>query len=82
MQGLKYLFLNTAHANIGNSDPGCEAPLPDVPARNVHFFFFHAEDNEYWLNMLTQFVTLPNLDLITAHSSLITAQMCSVTPLF
>ena len=38
----------------------------------------------YWLNMLTHFqdsfLTLPNLDFITAHSSLITAQMCSVFP--
>ena len=32
--------------------------------------------------MLTQFLTLPNLDFITAHSSLITAQMGSVTPYF
>ena len=40
----------------------------------------------YWLNMLThfedEFLILPNLDFITAHSSLITAQMGSVTPLF
>ena len=29
-----------------------------------------------------EFLTLPNLDFITAQSSLITAQMGSVTPLF
>ena len=34
----------------------------------------------YWLNMLI--LTLPNIDFITAQSSLITAQMGSVTPLF
>ena len=28
------------------------------------------------------FLTLPNLDFITAHFSLITAKMCNVTPLF
>ena len=32
----------------------------------------------YWLNMLI--LTLPNFDFITSHSSLITAQMGSVTP--
>ena len=40
----------------------------------------------YWLNMLTdfedEFLTLPSFDFITAQSSLITAQMGSVTPLF
>ena len=36
----------------------------------------------YWLNMLTdfEFLTLPNLDFITAHSSLISAQTGRVTP--
>ena len=43
--------------------------------------FFHVEDNgEYAYS--DQFLTLHNLDFITAHSSFITAQMGSVTPLF
>ena len=49
------------------------------------FVFFHVEDNgilvEY-AHFQHQFLTLHNLDFITAHSSLITAQMGSVTPLF
>ena len=40
----------------------------------------------YWLNVLThfedEFLTLPNLDFITAHSSLITAQMAVLPPYF
>ena len=51
------------------------------------FLFFHVADNdilvEYAYSFLRLiFLTLPNLDFITAHSSLITAKMCSVTPLF
>ena len=52
--------------------------------RNV---YIHMEDNGYWLNMpilivKDEFLTLPNLDFITAHSSLITAQIGSVTTRF
>ena len=50
------------------------------------FLFFHVDDNgilvEYAYSFLRLIFTLPNLDFITAHFSLITAQMCSVTPLF
>ena len=74
---------------LPNSDPGCKASLPEVPAGNVKKFctFFvrnvHVEDNgilfEYAYSFFwDQFLTLPNLDIITAHSSLITAQMGSV----
>ena len=48
--------------------------------------FFHVEDNgilvEYAYSFLRLILTLPNLGFITAHLSLITAKMCSVTPLF
>ena len=50
------------------------------------FLFLHVENNgmlvEYAYLFLILIVTLPNLDFITTHSSLITAQMGSVTPLF
>ena len=50
------------------------------------FLFFHVEDNwilvEHAYSLLRLILTLPNLDFITAHSSFITAQMCSVTPYF
>ena len=39
----------------------------------------------FWLNIANsflKFLTLLKLDFITAHSSLITAKMCSVTSLF
>ena len=44
---------------------------------SLHYYYmqnFHRKKKEK--------KTLPNLDFITAHSSLITSQMCSVTPLF
>ena len=52
----------------------------------VSEFYFHVEDNgilvEYAYSFLRLTLTLPNFDFITAQSSLITAQMGSVTPLF
>ena len=48
------------------------------------FLFFHVEDNgilvEYAYSFLRLILTLPNLDFITAHFSLIAAKMCSVYP--
>ena len=59
-------------------------PLLDFS--DCRFSVFHVEDNgilvEYAYSLLRLILTLPNLDFITAHSSFITAQMCSVTPLF
>ena len=50
------------------------------------FLFFRVEDNgifvEYAYSFLRLIFKLPNLDFITAHFSLITAKMCSVTPYF
>ena len=73
---------------LPNSDLGCEAPFSKLSWETLQnfvsemFSFFHVEDNG---NMLThfkdKFLTLHNLHFITAHSSLITAQMGSVTPL-
>jgi len=47
------------------------------------FLFFHVEDNGILVEYAYSFfLTLPNLDFITAHFSLITGKMCSVTPYF
>ena len=51
------------------------------------FLFFHVEDNgilfeHAYSHFEDEFLTLPNFDFITAHSSFITAQMGGVTPLF
>ena len=47
------------------------------------FLFFHVEDNgilvEYAYSFLTLICNTAHLDFITAHFSLITAKMCSVT---
>ena len=87
MQGLKYLFSNTAHANICNSDlRAVKHPLPKFPRemwKNFALFSFMQKIMDIdWICLATQFVTLPNSDLVTAHSSLIAAQMGSVTLLF
>ena len=47
------------------------------------FLFFHVEDNGILVECTYSLIlTLPNLAFITAHSSFVTAQMGSVTPLF
>ena len=46
------------------------------------YLFFHVEDNGILVEYVSFFLTLPNFDFITAQSSLITAQMDSVTPYY
>ena len=60
-------------------------PLLDFS--DCRFSVFHVEDNEILVEyayslILRLILTLPNLDFITAHSSFITAQISSITPLF
>ena len=68
-------------------------PLLDLSDCRFSIFFYQKCFNSFmWMingilvkyaySFLRLILTLPNLDFITAHSSLITAQMGSVTPYF